>query len=468
MRPSLSGWILCACSALALLITAGCGQSLYRAETKLAADGSIRRAIYQPADDTTALARDPRVWSGVTYAPEIRAEKWRGSIRDLPPAEQNKERSYFAAWGQFASADKLPDSYIKPAPRGLPDGKLVVKYERVDHVLVVEHRWTETLTDIVTLDDMHRSRRQFLELAIPLADKCLQVGLGPDYDTSGIVEWMNATGTDWFVELTDAFFEAGTRGQLPPNGQWKQSMADVCARYGLKLRDEQGQIFDNDRARAAVADFAAGILRRELKRRDGAAVPQAAIDDLLEWLNLKDNSAADTPRLARLDGLAQRVIEEQFGSQRNFQELVAPLGARMLGLYRVDILGPPRYFHYEMELPGLVVETNGVLAGENRVEWDFEAVEAYPFGYAMECRSLVPQEALQRELLGSEPLTARDDMLQFVADVSKDFLLRETLRRSVKEKSTEPLVAARRQIASENGDTEAFDRVMKLLGLGTK
>ncbi|MEX2114546.1 MAG: hypothetical protein WD845_15230 [Pirellulales bacterium] len=456
--------MLCAVATL-LLVVSGCGQQLYRAETKLFADGQVRRAIYQPIEDTPLEALAPAAWTGVTYAVEIAPDAWHGTIDQLPSAQRDKDTAYFAAWGQFASPAKLPSTYVKLAPRGLPNGKLVVDYRQTDHVFVTEYDWRETLTDIVTLDDMHRSRRQFLEVVIPVVRKCLETALGPEYDVENLVAWFDTTGSDWFVELTDAFFEAGTRDQLPPNREWKATMADVCARYGLKLRDTSGRLLDDDQARQQLAEFAAGILRQQLKRRDGAPIPQSVVDDLLEWVNLIDPPQSKNPRLARLDGLAQQVVAEQFGSQQNFADVITPLGTRMLGLYRVEILGPPRRFHYEMEMPGAIVETNGLLLGENRLEWSFEAVQAYPFGYAMHGRALAPSSASQRELLGGEPLSSRADMLAFVAAVNSDFMVAEAVRNSAKRKTMSPLYEARERTVSEGGNTRLFDTVLRVLGL---
>ncbi len=448
-----------------LLLVAGCGQQVYRAETEILADGQVRRAIYQPIDDTPLEALDPRQWTAVTYAVEIAHDSWSGSIDQLPVHLREKDDTYFAAWGEFASPAKLPSTYIKPAPAGLPDGTLVVEYTQTDYGLVTEYDWRETLTDVVTLDDMRRARRQFVDLVVPIVRTCLEKGLGPQYDVDNLMAWFDTTGRDWFVELTDAFFEAGTRDQLPPNQQWKSTMADVCARYGLQLRDKHGALLDNDRARKQLAEFAAGILRQRLKRRDGAPVPEAAINDLLEWVNLIDPPESKNPRLARLDGLAQEVVAEKFGSQQDFAELVTPLTTRMLGLYRVEIFGPPRKFYYHMQMPGAIVETDGILAGENRVEWSFEAVQAYPFGYLMHSRSLAPNRAAQRELLGSEPLSTRRDLLAFVEAYNTDFMVGEAIRNCLKRKTMTPLYEARERTAVEAGNTRPYETIIRLLKL---
>lgn len=455
---------LCAVGLLFCLIS-GCGQEVYRAETTLSPDGRIRRAIYQPADNTPVEALAPATWTGVTYAGQIDHNGWHGKIDQLPNQPRDRDHEYFAAWGQFPSPAKLPVTYVKTAPEGLPDGKLVVKYSQNDYIFVTEHLWSETLTDIVTLDDMRRGRRQFLDVVIPLVRKCLETGLGPEYDVTGMAEWFNTTGRDWFIELTDAFFEAGTRDQLPPNSGWKETVADVCARYGLQLRDPSGRVLDDDRARKQVADFTAQIIKQRLKRRDGKPVSQATVEDLLEWVNLIDPPHSRNPRLARLDGVAQKVIEEQFGSQQDFAGLIRPLAARMLGLYRVEILGPPRRFHYEMQLPGSIVQTNGTLLSGDKVLWTFEAVQAYPFGYEMHARTLAPNSGVQQAFLNSVPLTAQADMLEYLNAMNSDFMLGEALRLCVKKKSIDPLYAARARTVTEDGDTRPYDTVLRLLKL---
>jgi hypothetical protein len=451
--------------ACVLLLTTGCGQRFYRAETQIEPNGRVTRAIYQPAEDTPAAARADGAWQHLSYAAEVRPDRWRGGIHDLPEAALDRDHPYLVAWGEYASPAKMPGHYLKPSPQGLPDGKLVVDYQREDLVLVVEHRWKETLTDVVTLDDLRASRQQLIKLMIPIAGKCLEVGLGPEYDTSGVVDWLKTTGAAMFADLTDAFYDAGTRGELPPSDRWQSSLADVCAKYNLILRDDKGRVLDTDHAREALAVYIEGVLRDNLVRRDGREIPQQVIDDLLEWLNIKDRYHSGNPQLARLDGLARKVILDQYGSDEAFQQVFIPLASRIFGLYRVEVLGPPRKFHYAMEMPGEIVHTNGLITGDRSVQWTFEAVQAYPFGYTMECRALAPQSAVQQELLGREPLTSREAMLAYAGAIRRDIILREALRTCVKRRTFDPLFTMRERIATEKGDTSHFDVVIGLLGL---
>ena len=144
---------LLVCTALC-----GCGVEYYESETTLYSDGSVERAVYQPQSKTPKAAQDRRLWEQVTYASEICLEERGQSIRELPPAAPDKDHDYFAAWGRFASADKIPDYFTLSIPDGSKAGRLQRQSSRIDHVFVIEHRWEETLTDIVTFADMRTAR----------------------------------------------------------------------------------------------------------------------------------------------------------------------------------------------------------------------------------------------------------------------------------------------------------------------
>src|SRR5438874_2000432 len=80
------------------------------------------------------------------------------------------------------------------------DGRLTVDYSRTDYVFVTEHRWRETLTDTVTLRDMHQACGELTDLAIDVGREILQEALGPDYDVADLVKWFQSEGRNWFRE----------------------------------------------------------------------------------------------------------------------------------------------------------------------------------------------------------------------------------------------------------------------------
>ncbi len=289
----------------------------------------------------------------------------RRPIDELSAARQDKDHPYFAAWGEFDEPGHMPQTFITPAPADLPAGVLAIDYQRNDYVLLVEHRSRETLTDVVTLDDMHVARRELADMLVPLVGKIVAEALGDEYDTSELVDWMHNTATPCLFEATDVLFDVSARGDASQLDKLMMALEPVFERHGLRLRDESGQLLTDNRLGLAVAQFAKGVIRQHVHRRDGQPVPEDIVIEMLQWLGLQEPGAA-VERSQRFDEASQKVIVETFGSQEAFGEALKPLTARILGLYVSQIFGPPKQFDYVMEMPGVIVETNGQIASDTR------------------------------------------------------------------------------------------------------
>lgn len=450
--------------AAAALVTSGCQPKIYRAETVLNADGSVSRAIYQPVEATPDDARQPGVWAGSTYADRIPHEKWSGEIAALPPAERSEENDYFAAWGKFDSPDAIPQAYVKKAPEGLPEGKLVIDYQREDYGLVAVYHWRETLTDIVTLDDMHRAREEFADLMIPLGQKMLERALGDEYDTTKLAEWFDKQGRPWFYEITDVVFTESAHGGLSEE-KLLVALAPVCARHGLVLTDESGELLEGESSDEVLTRFAKQVLRDHLQRRDGKQVSDKEIEKILQWAGLDGRPENSDEEFRPYDEAANAVLVEAFGSGEKFEATVKPLITRMLGLYAGDLFADPHHFQYTLETPGTIVKTNGTLISDRQVRWTFAGTEAYPFGYAMECESLVAQTDLETQLLGQSVLKTREALVDYLELVRGDETLRKALAACVAEKSMAPFYKARKELGWFSQSKDAFDGMQRLLGL---
>src|SRR5262249_9633945 len=120
--------VLMAALVLSSTLSLGCPSSTYRSETVLHDDGSLDRAIYQPAGETPDAARKANLWQQITYAPNpdaLKKANFMGAITDLPIREAGQETPYFAAWNKFKSAKDVPEYYVQKAPpkTDLPDAK---------------------------------------------------------------------------------------------------------------------------------------------------------------------------------------------------------------------------------------------------------------------------------------------------------------------------------------------------------
>lgn len=473
MRISLRTGVTCVC-ALAASTFFGCGEKFYRSETTLHADGSVDRAIYQERNETPEEVLRPELWTRTTHAALIEPGKWNGLISELPEHAADQKHPYFAAWGHFESPSKLPAHFLKKGIPGGPEGRLALDYSRVDFGFVIEHRWRETLTDVVTLDDMHQARASLVELMIGLGHATLDDVYGAEHDFTGLVKWFETEGTAWFNEATDLLYDLGARRELNQEPRYPLAFAKICQRHGLDLFDAEGDLIPSEQSDALIAHFARRILRRNIKRKDGTLVAEKVIEAILKSYKNEplEQPPANGPvenKPSPLELSCKKLIEQKFGGQAAFEERVVGLAARIVGIYYVEFLGPPRRFVYRLKMPGSVVETTGKLLSPQEVEWTFDAKQAFPLGYSMECRSLEPLPELQKSVLLGEPLQTQESLLRYVAILAADRELREAIQACAAQKTLTPLSTYRKgmNLAADSPSAVRLLQLFKLLRLPT-
>ena len=458
-------------SGLAVVLLAifgsACSETQYRAETQIGPDGRVRRAIYQPESATPAEALDAKLWQGTTWAPRILREKWRGPIAALPRAERSKDNGYFAAWGEFASVAELPRAYVHEAPPGLPDGALVVRYVRQDRGLVVTHSWEETLTDVVTFQGARVARQELADLVIPLGQKMLDRALGDEYDTSALAAWSQDSGRAWFYEFVDIMAAQRGPGQMSSD-EMALAFAPSAARHGLEIVGADGKLLASKERDDRILAFAMKLLREKIRLRDGKAIPEAKVKEILQAVLPSapeepgsEESLAATRKI--YEDAAKAVLNEEFGSEEKFEARFDALETRITGLYNGFLFGDHSEFTYSLELPGRIVETNGTLLSDQQVRWQFDAHRAYPSGYAMTCYSLELRPELEAALLGRLVLTDTAAVLRYLELLNED--VHQALVASLAAKSLAPFHAARARSELPPETRDAFDAMAELLKL---
>jgi hypothetical protein len=448
----------CLVWALLASCVCGCKAKIFRAETTLHSDGSVSRAIYQPVEETPEAARDAAKWKGITFASRVPHEDWRGAIAELPSAPANKDNDYFAAWGEFSEASQLPQSALIDAPEGIADGTLEREYERNDYVLVTEHRWRETLTDVVTLDDMHQARHELAEIVIPLAEKFLQQAYGNDHDIQPLVDWMHQEGRPLFYELTDAYFDLATRKGPHDETVLLATFEPILKRHGVSMRDEGGALIELNEV---VGRRIKQLFVEKLRRRNGDPASAETIAELMQWLGVETRPDGIEPQ--RLNTIFKQVLAEKFSDEAEMKAALLPLAVRILGIYGADF-GPERQFEYQHQMPGTLVETSGELMSDNETLWRFSDSQAYPAGYTMSCRSLEPNVTLEQKLLARPVLTDRKAMLRYIDLLRNNEPLLAMMRICAADGSLTPLKREYDALEEAGDDgAAAFGQMLSLL-----
>ncbi len=408
----------------------GCESEQFRAETRLSADGSLDRIVYQPPDRAPSKAQQKVAWKEVRYVPKLDSpDQQRRSLRDLWPLPDDAFRSpqsksskyYWLAQGRFADIKAVPDHLVFEAPKGLPDGRLVRKLERRDAGVVTEWIWEEVLTDVITLSDHRMARTEAAELAITLTLAACADAWGPDYELKDLEQWLRVDVTDCFQELCDVVLQLGLSKHKPPRGDQELFAlgAKSLKRRGLDLLDAQERPLD-DQAEVSrrVKDYLTQKLQMLVKDKQGQPLKEELIQQTLTGMS--DESS-------RISQGFKRAITTKFGTEEKFGEQVNRLGTRILGLYIWPILRAEQTFDYRLEVPGIIIETNGTLAGERTLRWKFQSSEAFPLGYVMRAKVAVLDAPAVAKHFPKAKFDSREVIVEYLDIVGGDAELRTAL-----------------------------------------
>jgi hypothetical protein len=434
----------CLCVALA----SGCTTEHFRAETVLLPDGSVDRVIWQSLDKDQQRQWD-EARDGIQDE-RLASELWELADNPRPKAidgkPDNLKNHGTTARGHFKSADRIPNHYRKEAPSGLPDAILKRKAERDDFVFVTEHRWEETLTDCVQLDDVPAARRAIVDLVVPMIVEPLRAELGADYDVSAVEPWLRDEAALWFDEATALWLELGATKSLDfvdnpaAKERAEKRLAAINQRHGLaNVENETLERFVSDK------------VRKLIKRRDGEPLDEELVATITRWVG-SENEAEGQPK-NRFERRTRQWIEATYGTEDFFKEQLFEPFVRIAGLHQQPLQAPQR-FDYRLTMPGFVVDSTGESTANNQVRWRFAASEAFPFGYAMRCRSLQSNEANQRVVFNDVVVTNREDCERLVRLLKAKPEWHETLAACVTEKSRQPLFDLRKKVRNRNDAKE--------------
>jgi hypothetical protein len=446
-------------ACLCVVFASGCTTEHFRAETVLQPDGSVDRVIWQSLDKQQHERWD-EVLDGLQDE-RLATELWKLADHapkgpDGKPAPKN---GGVTARGHFPSAEQIPQHYRKDAPTGLTVSVLKRTAEREDFVFVTEHRWEETLTDCVQLENFPAARRALVEMLVPAIMEPLRAELGADYDISAVEPWLRDEGAVWFEELSALLLELGITKSLDFDAdkaakERAEKRVDIInARHGLANYEDK-----------AIETFAADKVRKLIRRHDGKELDDELVATIVRFVTQQPEAEGQPEN--RFGRRAQQWIEATYGSEDFFKEQICEQAARIVGLHYLP-LQAPQEFDYRLTMPGFVVETTGEQTSDNRVRWQFQAADAFPFGYAMRCRSVQPNEANQRAVFREVVIKNREDCERLLRLLRAKPEWREILKQCVADQSREPLLELRRKYEHvvDFKERARFDDLARLLRL---
>lgn len=418
---------------------------MFQVETKILDDGSCERTIWQPDGEMlpaeAAEARWRSRWGRVApaAAPPAFADEAAG----------NRERKYFTAGGTFRSPAEIPEHFRNTVSLGPEQaiGRLDRSYERIDYAFVVEHRWRETLTNIVTRDGFLAARAELLDVALPILSGGIRNVYGTQYDVDGILRYVHEDGRKFLEQAAEVWFEQSAAHR--PEEELAIRLAGLGRGFGLDLLDPSGKLVQDPERGTRLERFLRHRIVLGFRQKDGGRLSEPELRALLDVRS----EAPFTKAWSRY--WDQRRPEVEARLSRPF--------LRMVGLYNhpLGMTGDPK-FAFSLRLPGEVVASNGSIHGGSEVRWRFRGNRSFPDGFTMESRSLEIDREAQRKILGRVAIGDVDQALALVREVEPSAKLRALFIETREGGTLGPLMRAR---FDGEDDRERLSRVRRLLGL---
>jgi hypothetical protein len=406
-------------AVLGLVSSGCCPPASFFVETTLHPDGSCDRMIWQPREDFLPVEAFQPAWNA----------RWK-SIADAPgPPEMPESRArlrkrpYFTARGSFRNPREIPPHYHYHDERAPEVGasELRRSYEQKDYGFLVDHRWSERITNIVTLPDFLAARDELLNLALPSAIDFFQKEYGQSYDLSRLFAFIRSDGRRFLEEGSVLLYDDAVRHRQiwgePPDPELVIRLAEQVKRLiGLDLFDQKGNVVSEGEVWRRLDAFPREFLIRHVRHRDGTALTRAEADALIQ-------STQGEPHLAKPDQEREKQLQERTGR----------FWLRMVGLYGPLAFlfrgGTPGY-EFVLRLPGDLIETNGTISRTGQTRWKFTGDQLFPDGYEMKARSLVIDREGQKTTLGRVVIDDADTALKFLELIGDEEPLLAAVRKA--------------------------------------
>jgi hypothetical protein len=393
-------------------VLGGCCSPTIYVETTIHPDGSCDRMIWQPKDkflpdQALGLAWNAR-WKSVSDAA--------GPHRNSGSRASADECKYFIARGAFHSPQEIPPHY-RHVDGDVPDvgsSELKRTYKRKDYGFVVEHRWNETITDIVTLTMFLKARNELLDLLLTICTEAIEKQFGNSHDVSGLVTYIRSEGRQFLEAGSLILYDAAARHRVMRDEhvvdpEVAVALGEQAKRFGLELPEKNGKPVWDGNGEDICGLTIRRLVMRHVRHRDGTALTAAEADALIRRAFEDDIfQKADTQKAKELKKRAKSILR------------------RMTGLYLVD-LGP--HFEFVLHLPGELVETNGTGTRAGRTRWEFVGSEAFPDGYEMKARSLFIDVEAQKKILGHVAIDCETKAFEYIELAGEDGPVLEALRK---------------------------------------
>lgn len=368
-----------ALSLLVLLLPSGCLPIIsLESRTRILPDGTtIRETTY------TKIRRDPnndqeRLWNSRSISEDLGKRLGEGF------ASIQREDDRIVLNGVFTRPDQVPADFLRDVGLVGSASRNRIEWKTEEILFGTRFLYRERFVDAIEPGDQKESRKKLVAFVVKTFRSAVRYEFGESWDLSELNRWSEEELAPLVDQLIGLYWqERKSLGKVDPltgkNGfdRALRRAFKILARSGLRL-DLEAEDDDNF---ARFQRWLQELLARHLKsKRDGQRAPTA---DDFRYLFPQEKPWTGV-KLA-----LERVAEREHGSVEKGEEAFQRVLLGVTGTYGSPPAEAEFRFDCTVEMPGILLRTNGFLESDQASFWLFEGEQIFPDGYQMEAESVV-------------------------------------------------------------------------------
>lgn len=318
-------------------------------------------------------------------------------------------------YGVFPDASAMPPDFAREVPLLKATAHNRVSLVREDLLAGTRYLYREEYVDAIAPEDAQEAKRDLVEMIGRFVRSAAFREFGREYELSAFDQWTRdelAPLTSDLIAMLHA--ERANFGRKDPHtgetglDRVAKKLRARVGKLGIELVEPMDAPLNGLLLENALCD----LLALKLKPRDPNRMPPKLED--FRYLFPEDAPASALARIARATAIADFGGEKQ--AIEDFQRATLAVSGTFSPLVPFDPPIQEGAFEFDcaVEMPGLLLRTNGVLEGDRSAFYLFDGDDLYPAGKALELESVVFDTGLLGRIreLKSEP--DRRDAVQLI------------------------------------------------------
>lgn len=448
---------LAAAAALAAAL-AGCLPILeVRTRTRILPDGTALRetTIVKIRRDGSGDAE--KEWNRRPIADDLGRALGEG----FASVQKNDDRIVLS--GVFADASKIPPDFRRDVPVLGRESTNRVSFQQQDLLLGTRYLYRERFVDAIEPDDQAEAKATLIRFGSKFVKDCVRHEFGAAYELAAFERWADRELEPALGKLVDIYWsERKAFGDVDPHtGKTGLDRAlararDRIAELGLDVDPARADADNLEAAKQFLCNLLAGTLQR---KGDAGARPKA--DEFLYLFPEHDPGSG-------IAVAAERAAEREFGSVQEAKDAFQRAVIGVTGSYGSPPAEAEFRFDCAVELPGVLLRTNGAIEGDAGAFWLFEGEDLYPNGFLLEAESVVLDSPFIGRIAELKPSLDRRDAVRLIerlrdVDAAERARLRELLAQCAAAGSLAPLAPAPGATDAEKALAERLKSVLEVV-----